>query len=339
MADIIDLLKKVRKIEIVASKTVNEFFAGQYKSVFRGRGMEFNEVREYEPGDDIRSIDWNVTARASHPYIKRYVEERELTVLFLVDLSASGVFGTRRSKSDTAIEAAATLMFSALKSNDKVGLLTFGEGIRNYYQPRKGRGNVLRLIRELLACAPTAGATNLCEAVEYVGRVLKRRAVIFILSDFLVSDLLEEENDMERIPADFHPKSQAFFSGDPSVYGLFGGPRRSPKGPRRLTPTLRALSVAARRHDLVAMILHDRRERDMPDLGLVRLRDAETGDTQMIDTSNPQVRQWIASHHDVLRARVADSLRRCGVDQLNIETEGDFVRTLRIFFEKRTRSV
>lgn len=194
--EINELLKKVRRLEIVSNRFANDLFAGQYQSVFRGRGIEFSEVREYQPGDDVRQIDWNVTARAGRPFIKRFVEERELTVLFLVDLSASGVFGTSRSKIETATEVAATLMFSALKNNDKVGLLTFGDRVLDYQPPRKGKANVLRLIRRLVAAAPVKGATDLASALEYVSRVLKRRAVVFLVSDFLTPNA---QKQLERV--------------------------------------------------------------------------------------------------------------------------------------------
>ena len=183
---VLDILKKVRHIQIVANRTVNDLLAGQYKSVFRGRGMEFDEVREYQPGDDIRTIDWNVTARTGSPFIKRFCEERELTVLLLVDVSASGVFGSAsQSKLDLAVEMAALLMFSALKNNDKVGLLTFCDSVLDYYPPRKGKTNVLRLIRQLVAAEPVSRETNLAAALEYLNRVQKRRAVVFLISDFL----------------------------------------------------------------------------------------------------------------------------------------------------------
>ncbi len=185
MQDILDILKKVQRIQIVANRTVNDLLSGQYKSVFRGHGMEFDEVREYQPGDDIRTIDWNVTARAGAPFIKRFCEERELTVMLLVDVSASGVFGsTERSKLDLVVEMAAMLMFSALKNNDKVGLLTFCDGVVDYFPPRKGRTNVLRLIRQLVAAEPVARETNLAAALDYLNRVQKRRAVVFLMSDF-----------------------------------------------------------------------------------------------------------------------------------------------------------
>jgi uncharacterized protein (DUF58 family) len=179
----------VRRIQIVANRTVNDLFAGQYKSVFRGRGMEFDEVREYQPGDDVRSIDWNVTARAGAPFIKRFCEERELTVMFLVDASASGAFGSgSRSKLDMVVEVAALLMFSALKNNDKVGLVTFCDKVLDFFPPRKGKGNVLRLIRELVSARPVARPTDLSAALEFLSRVQKRRAVAFLISDFLAPE-------------------------------------------------------------------------------------------------------------------------------------------------------
>jgi len=184
--DVAEILKKVQRIQIVANRTVNDLFAGQYKSVFRGRGMEFDEVREYQPGDDVRTIDWNVTARTGSPFIKRFCEERELTVLFLVDVSASGAFGSRtRSKLDLVVEVAALLMFSALKNNDKVGLLTFCDAVVDYFPPRKGKSNVLHLIRELVSADPVPRETDLAAALEFLGRVEKRRAVAFLISDFL----------------------------------------------------------------------------------------------------------------------------------------------------------
>jgi uncharacterized protein (DUF58 family) len=180
-----DILRKVQRIQIVANRSVNDLLAGQYRSVFRGRGMEFDEVREYQPGDEIRTIDWNVTARAGQPFIKRYCEERELTVLFLVDVSASGAFGSgSQSKLDVMIEMAALLMFSALKNNDKVGLQLFADDVQAFYPPRKGKGNVLRLIREMLAVDPVRKETNLEVALQYLNRVQKRRAVVFLISDF-----------------------------------------------------------------------------------------------------------------------------------------------------------
>lgn len=185
-ANIAEILKKVQQIQIVANRTVNDMFAGQYKSVFRGRGMEFDEVRQYQPGDDIRTIDWNVTARTGDCFIKRYCEERELTVLFVVDISSSGIFGsTDHSKLDLVIEIAAMLMFSALKNNDKVGLITFCDDVIEFIPPRKGKGHVLRMIRQLVDVHPVSRETNIDKALEFLNRVQKRRAVVFLISDFL----------------------------------------------------------------------------------------------------------------------------------------------------------
>ncbi|MBN1852683.1 MAG: DUF58 domain-containing protein [Pirellulales bacterium] len=184
--NVADILRRVQRIQIVANRTVNDLFAGLYKSVFRGRGMEFDEVREYQPGDEVRTIDWNVTARQGVPYIKRYAEERELTVMFLVDVSASGAFGSHeRSKLDLVVEVAALLMFSALKNNDKVGLLTFCDDVIHYFPPRKGKSNVLHMIRELVSSEPVPRETNLAAVLEFLSRVQKRRAVAFLISDFL----------------------------------------------------------------------------------------------------------------------------------------------------------
>ena len=180
-----DILRKVQRIQIVANRSVNDLMAGQYRSVFRGRGMEFDEVREYQPGDEIRTIDWNVTARTGVPFIKRYCEERELTVMFLLDVSASGAFGTgEQSKLDLMVEMAALLMFSALKNNDKVGLLLFADDVQSYFPPRKGKSNVLRLIREMVAAEPVPRETSLDTALQFLNRVQKRRSVAFLVSDF-----------------------------------------------------------------------------------------------------------------------------------------------------------
>jgi uncharacterized protein (DUF58 family) len=190
--DIATILKKVRRIQIVANRTVNDLFAGQYKSVFRGRGMEFDEVREYQPGDDIRTIDWNVTARANAPFIKRFAEERELTIMLAVDTSASGVFGSGvRSKLETLVEVAAVLMFSALKNNDKVGLVTFCDTVLSYYPPRKGKSHVLHLVRELISAEPVARETNLAATLEFISRVQQRRAIVFLISDFQAPHMRE----------------------------------------------------------------------------------------------------------------------------------------------------
>src|SRR5882724_11819342 len=186
MRDISEVLKEVRRIQIVANRQVNDILAGEYLSVFKGRGMEFDSVREYVPGDEIRNIDWNVTARTGAPYVKKFAEERELTIMLAIDVSASGAFGSLRlSKMDTAVEVAAVLMFSALKNHDKVGLLFFADDVVKYIPPRKGRSNVLRLIRELLSVEPIKATTDIPAALQFIGRVQRRRSVVFLMSDFL----------------------------------------------------------------------------------------------------------------------------------------------------------
>jgi len=287
--EINDLLKRVRRLEIVSNRFANDLFAGQYKSVFRGRGMEFSEVREYQPGDDIRQIDWNVTARTGRPFIKRFVEERELTVLFVVDLSASGVFGSQKSKIETAAELTATLMFSALKNNDKVGMMTFADTVLSYTPPRKGKGNVLSLIRQLVSARPKAGSTDLAAALDYADRVLKRRSVVFLVSDLLAPDA---EKSLARL---------------------------------------------RRRHDLIALNLTDPRELDFPNIGLLRIRDPESGKTIVVDTASPRVREQLARRFASVRERTGEILRRSKTDTLTVVTDRDFLADLRGFFKNRQK--
>lgn len=285
-----DILKRVRQIELVAKRSVNELFAGQYKSVFRGRGMEFDEVREYQPGDDIRTIDWNVTARHGTPFIKRFVEERELTVMFLADVSASGMFGSPgRSKLDMMVETAALLMYSALKNNDKVGLITFCDDVRAYYPPRKGKSHVMHLIRELVAAEPITKETRIDRALEFLSRVRKRRAISFLMSDFLA------------------PHAQ------------------------------HAMTVCGKRHDLIALTATDPREQALPDVGFVTLEDAETGRLVEVDTRNPDVRRLFRARAKEREERLADDLRRAGVDQLLLRTDEDYMTSLRRFFHMREK--
>ncbi|MEO8496615.1 MAG: DUF58 domain-containing protein, partial [Planctomycetota bacterium] len=272
------------------NRTVNDLFAGQYKSVFRGRGMEFDEVRLYQPGDDIRTIDWNVTARTGDCFIKRYCEERELTVLFVVDISASGIFGsTDHSKLDLVIEIAAMLMFSALKNNDKVGLITFCDDVVEFIPPRKGKGHVLRMIRQLVDVHPVPRETNIDAALEFLNRVQKRRAVVFLISDFL-----------GQLPR-------------------------------------KTLAISNRRHDLTAITVSDQHEQALPDVGFVRVRDAETGEVIEVDTRHPRVRELFASHNDQRRSGLSQQLTRMGVDQLPVGTQGDYLVSLRKFFRMRER--
>ena len=285
-----EILRKVQRVQIVAKRSLNDLLAGQYRSVFRGRGMEFDEVREYQPGDEIRTIDWNVTARAGTPYIKRFCEERELTVLFLLDVSASGAFGTGNySKLDVMVEMAALLMFSALRNSDKVGLLLFADEVHRYFPPRKGRSNVLRLIREMISAEPLPRETNLDAALQYLSRVQKRRAVVFLISDFQVE------------------------------------------------ASRKSLAVSNGRHDLVAITVSDRRERELPDVGFVTFRDAETGEVVEVDTRHPRVRELFREQARRRAEKLTDELRRVGVDELSINTTEPYAVNLRRFFERREK--
>ncbi|MDR3232883.1 MAG: DUF58 domain-containing protein [Planctomycetaceae bacterium] len=353
MPDVSELLKKVRQIEIVADKTVNDLFAGQYKSSFRGRGMEFDEVREYMPGDDIRSIDWNVTARTGKPFIKRFVEERELTILFLADVSASGIFGAKQPKIACAVEIIAALMFSALKNNDKVGLVTFADTVKHFYRPRKGKANVLHLLRELLnfSVTPAEGGssgTDLLSALDYVNRIQKRRAVIFLLSDFFVPDLLPVQKHEKPLTSGFLPESRQDKRFHKELSDKLSGIRQSqnsavmfrPGGKtKRLaaaTPTERSLSICARKHDLIAMPITDTLEQRFPNAGLLTLQDAETGEIIEVDTGSPKVRHWLEEQFQTVQNRLDAVLKRCRCDKIPIVSGGDFVVSLRQFFRKRS---
>lgn len=285
-----DLAKKIRYIQITTSKAVNDVLAGEYHSVFKGRGMEFDEVREYQPGDEVRSIDWNVTARMGHPFIKRYREERELTVVFMVDLSASGTFGTTvKTKNEVAAEICALLAFSAIKNNDKVGLIVFTDQIELFIPPAKGTSHVLRLIRDLLTFQPRQTQTDIAGALDYLGRVIRRRCVAFVVSDFM--------------------------------------------GPEFRRP----LGVVGRRHDLIAVSVTDPREVSMPNVGLVELEDAETGEIILIDTGSTSVRGRYESMGTERSAELADFFRSLGIDQVPIMTDRDYVKTLVAFFRRRER--
>lgn len=331
MQDVTEILKKVRRIEIVANRAVNELFAGQYKCVFRGRGMEFSEVREYESGDDVRLIDWNVTAREGRPFVKRFSEERELSVLFLVDVSASGIFGKNRSKWETAVEIAATLMFSALKNNDKIGLITFCDRIVSHFAPRKGKGNVLRLIRELLASEPIAATTNLDHVLEHISQTQRRQCVVFLLSDFLVPGIASprETHLFSRL---IHGQVRTMYEGlnreIAAVYDREDSKNRF---------VHRALSVCSRRHDLIALTIVDPRELEFPNVGFLRLRDAETGQIAEVDTGSAPVRAWIAKRFAEQQEQISSTLRKTGVDQMRIMTDEDFITVLRKFFLMREK--
>lgn len=290
MSDPKEILKKIRRLELRTRRLVNSTFAGQYHSVFKGRGMNFEEVREYNPGDDIRSIDWNVTARMNTPYVKKYTEERELTVMLVVDVSASGTFGSvELSKRELAAEVAAILAFSAINNNDKVGLLLFTDEIELFIPPKKGRMHTLRLIREMLYFEPKGRGTNLAAALEYTNKLLNRRAVVFVISDFLADD--------------------------------FSKP----------------LTVAGRRHDVVAMPITDPGEEQLPNVGRITFEDAETGEQIEIDTSSKALRNQFAAEQ-VRREKALEKLFRTrGLDVVSLATNEDYLIALRSFFARRER--
>ncbi|MFP6664991.1 MAG: DUF58 domain-containing protein [Deltaproteobacteria bacterium] len=290
-----EILDHVRHIEIRSARLADESFAGQYHSAFKGRGIDFEEVREYIAGDDIRSIDWNVTARAGRPFIKKFREERELTVLLLVDLSASGDFGSAdRSKRELAAEIASVLAFSAIRNDDKVGLILFTDEVESYLPPKKGRRHVLRVIREILYFKNQHRGTDLRGALEFATHVRKRRALTFLISD------------------------------------LLGGGGLLPDAATR-----HALDLTARRHDLVALQITDPRERELPAVGRILLEDAETGEIVEVDTGNRRVREDFAAASTSRRAELARMLRNAAIDHLEIDTQGDWLIPLRRFFKTR----
>jgi uncharacterized protein (DUF58 family) len=283
-----EILRQVKLLELQTRGMVNSLFTGEYRSVFKGQGMEFAEVREYQAGDEVRSIDWNVTARMGRPFVKRYIEERELTVMLAVDLSGSERFGTKgRFKSELASELAAVLAMSAIRNNDRVGALLFTDRIEHVVPPRKGRRHALRLMRDLLVFEPEGSRTDLAAALEYVGRMLAHKAIIFVVSDFQSSDIE-------------HP-----------------------------------LKLLAQRHDVVAVTVDDPSEQTLPDVGLARFVDPETGATLDVDTSDPAVRaQFAAAVEEEISAR-RHLLRRLAIDEIPVHTDGGVVEPLIKFFRAR----
>lgn len=290
-----EILKKVRKIDIRTRRLVTDTLAGQYHSVFKGRGMNFDSVREYVPGDEVRTIDWNVTARTGHPFVKKFVEERELTLLLMVDVSASGDFGSgEQSKRELAAEIASVLAFSAVKNNDKVGLLLFSDQVELYVPPRKGRRHVLRIVREVLGFEPAHRGTDLVQALDFVNGVMKRRAIVFLLSDFQTGSTPSEE-------------------------------------------LRRAIRQTNRRHDLVAMPIDDARELVLPDLGIVAIEDAETGELIELDTRNPRVRERFNEIAEERTAQLKRAFNVEAVDSLRLSTDQPYVAGLVSFFKNRSR--
>lgn len=284
-----DILKRVRQIEIKTRGLSSNIFAGEYHSAFKGRGMTFSEVREYQYGDDIRDIEWNVTARFNKPYIKVFEEERELTVMLLVDVSGSLQFGTQcQTKRQMLTEIAATLAFSAIQNNDKIGIIFFSDRIEKFIPPKKGRKHILYLIRELLEFKPESERTDVGLAIEYLTQAIKRRCTAFLLSDFLDC-------------------------GDFTT----------------------ALKVGNRRHDIMAIQVYDKRLEQWPDVGMVYVRDAETGENQLIDTSSVDFRNAHARWWKQQSAKLQDTLQRCNVDAVRVRTDENYVTALMNLFAKR----
>ena len=288
-----DILKRVRKIEIKTRGLSNEIFAGKYHTAFRGRGMSFSEVREYQSGDDVRDIDWNVTARSRKPHIKIYEEERELTMMLLIDVSASRMFGsTDRLKKNLMTEIAAVLAFSAAQNNDKVGCIFFSDRIEKFIPPKKGRSHILMIIRELIGFEPQSTRTRLSEPIRFLTNVNKKRCTTFILSDFLDSSRDEEAlND--------------------------------------------ALKIARGKHDLVGIRVVDPREKELPDVGIVELRDAETGRKVWVDTASRAVREHYASRWQARSERINETLKHNRIDTAEVSTDGDYVVELIKLFKQR----
>ena len=284
-----ELLKKVRKIEIKTRGLSANIFAGQYHSAFKGRGMAFSEVREYQFGDDVRDIDWNVTARFNRPYVKVFEEERELTVMLLIDVSGSLDFGTQgQTKRDMVTEIAATLAFSAIQNNDKIGVIFFSDKIEKYIPPKKGRKHILHIIRELIDFHPESMRTDIRGALEFLSGVAKRRCTAFMLSDFYV------RNDFKQ-----------------------------------------TLSICNRKHDIVAIQVYDVRSRELPDVGLMRVMDAETGFEQYVDTSSKRTRNAYAQYWNKRQATLADTFNKCNVDNISVATSDDYVKAMMMLFKMR----
>lgn len=285
-----EILKKVRKIEIKARGLSNNIFAGQYHSAFKGRGMAFSEVREYQFGDDVRDIDWNVTARFHRPYVKVFEEERELTVMLLIDVSGSLVFGSEKmSKRDMVAEIASTIAFSAIQNNDKIGVIFFSDRIEQFIPPKKGRKHILHIIRTILDFKPESNKTDVGMAVETLSRMIKRRCTAFLMSDFYQQKSFKKE-----------------------------------------------LQVAGRKHDIVAVQVYDQRDRELPNVGMMRVKDSETGHEQYIDTASRIVRQSYAQRWRERQEQIFSTLNLSGIDNISVSTADDYVKHLMMLFKKRS---
>ena len=283
-----ELLKKVRKLEIKSRGLSSQLFSGQYHSAFKGRGMSFSEVREYQPGDDVRTIDWNVSARLNHTYVKVYEEERELTIMLVVDVSGSNDFGTQvQMKRDLVTELCAVLSFSAMQNNDKIGVIFFSDQIEKYIPPKKGKSHVLRIIRELIDFQPQHHKTDISQALKFLTNVIRKRCTAFVLSDFFASDF---EN---------------------------------------------ALKLANKKHDVVALRVTDPREQTIPDVGLMKVKDAETGESMWVDTSDRSVRKAFEMHAKKLEEQSKLVFSRAGVDAAVLQTDRSYIQPLSNLFKRR----
>lgn len=295
-----EILNKVRQVEIRTNRLVDETLAGHYQSVFKGRGMNFDKVREYVAGDEVRTIDWNVTARMGHPFVKCFTEERELTILLMIDVSASGEFGSNaQSKRELLAELGSVLAFSAVRNNDKVGLVLFTDEVELYIPPAKGRTHILRVIREILYFQPRSRKTDYGPALDFVNRVVRRRAVNFLISDFCLA------NDFDASLENIRPKLQAL----------------------------------NKRHDVVAVAVNDPRESDIPDIGLLTIEDAETGEQVELDTGRDDVRLAFAELSKERRQKLKRGILSTGVDLLELSTDQAYLPALLGFFKNRERRI
>lgn len=288
--DTTELLKKVRRIEIKTRGITQSLFSGEYHSAFKGRGMSFSEVREYQVGDDIRSIDWNVTARFNHPFVKIFEEERELTLILLVDVSGSENFGTQKQlKEDMITELCAVLAFSGLQNNDKIGVIFFTDIIEKFIPPKKGKSHILRIIRELLEFKPKSNKTDITQALKYLTNAIKKKSIAFMISDFMDGDFTD------------------------------------------------AMKIASRKHDLIALRIYDKRERQLPNVGLLKTIDPETGKITWLDTSSKKLRMQYAAAIDKKEKALAEIFRRTGVDTVSIATDESYMAPLSNLFKKRSK--
>jgi len=283
-----ELLKKVRKIEIKTRRLSNHLFSGEYNTTFKGKGMTFSEVRRYQFGDDVRAIDWNVTARYNEPYIKVFEEERELTMMLMVDVSGSGDFATSlQFKKDTATEIAATLAFSATQNNDKIGLILFSDQIELYIPPKKGKSHVLRIIRELIEFKPKSNKTSVAEALKFLSGVQKKRAIVFMISDFMAGDYQH------------------------------------------------TLKIAAKKHDVTGIRVFDQKEQKLPNIGLVNMLDAETGEQRLINTGSKKVRMEFEKYYDEKVKYFQEVFTKCGAGTINTRVDEDYAKKLLGYFRAR----